>query len=80
MARRVIGLDFGAYSVKLVRLEASKQNYKFDVMDSVEEILPISLQEEDESDVMGKQIQALKNFQSLGLLDAETFACGLFRQ
>ncbi len=77
MARRVIGLDFGAYSVKLVRLEASKQNYKFDVMDSVEEILPISLQEEDESDVMGKQIQALKNFQSLGLLDAETFACGL---
>jgi Tfp pilus assembly PilM family ATPase len=77
MARRVIGLDFGAYSVKLVRLEASKQNYKFDVLDSVEEILPISLQEEDDSDVISKQIQALKNLQSSGLLDAETFACGL---
>lgn len=75
MARRVIGLDLGAYSVKLVRLETGKQTPKFEVQDVVEEILPND--EADDRDLLEKQKEAVLNLQRRGLLEAETFAIGL---
>jgi general secretion pathway protein L len=75
MARRVIGLDLGAYSVKLVRLECGKQTPKFEVVDQAEEILPIS--ETDERDLLAYQKDAVLNLAQKGLLDAETCAVAL---
>ena len=68
MARRVIGIDFGAYSVKLVRLETNKNNKKFEIIDMVEE--PLSNDENPYE-------QALKNLQQKNLLDSDMCAVGL---
>src|SRR5580704_15073382 len=73
MARRVIGLDLGAYSVKLVRLETGKQGRKFEIQDVVEEILPV----DDDRDLLDKQRDAILNLHKKGLLEAEASAIGL---
>lgn len=75
MARRVIGLDLGAYSVKLVRLECGKQTPKFEILDQIEEIL--LTHENDDRDLLTRQQDAIKNFQQKGLMDAETCAIAL---
>lgn len=76
MARRVIGIDFGAYSVKLVRLETNKNNKKFEIIDMVEEPLPNDYDTEN-LDILSKYEQILKNLQEKNLLDADIFATGL---
>ncbi|HXW60810.1 MAG TPA: pilus assembly protein PilM [Myxococcota bacterium] len=75
MSRRVIGLDLGAYSVKLVRLQCGKQTPKFEVLNVDEEILPN--EEGDDRDLLDKQKEALAKLSKLGLLEAEAFAIGL---
>lgn len=75
MARRVIGLDLGAYSVKMVRLLCGKQSPKFEIINLAEEI--ISVDEGDERDLVERQKEALGKFVRLGILEAETFAIGL---
>lgn len=75
MARRVIGLDLGAYSVKLVRLLCGKQTPKFEVINAVEEIL--SNEEGDERDLLEKQKEAIAKFYQMGLLETEAYAVGL---
>lgn len=74
MARRVIGLDLGAYSVKIVRLEIGNQFPKFQIADTFEDELVIS---EDDEELFTRQEEALKRSQLAGLLDAEIYACGL---
>lgn len=75
MARRIIGLDLGAYSVKMLRLEAGKQFPRFEVIDAWEEILPV--EEEDGPDLFERQLEALRRFVQSGLVEAESFAIGL---
>lgn len=78
MARRVVGLDLGAYSVKLVRLECGKQSPKFEVIDHVEEILPLG--EGEEHDLKTRQKEAVLRLHEKGLLDAETSAVAIGAQ
>lgn len=75
MARRVVGLDLGAYSVKLVRLESGKQ-VRFEIIDVVEEVLPHD-EPEQEKDLLEKQRDALASLNQRGLLDAEMYSIGL---
>lgn len=75
MARRVIGIDLGAYSVKLVRLLSGKQAPRFEVINVAEEI--ISHDEDDERDLVERQKEAIAKFSQMGLLEAEIFAIGL---
>lgn len=75
MARRIIGLDLGAYSVKLVRLECGKQTPRFEIIDQIEEILPII--ENDERDLLTKQKEALAVLSSRGLLEADVVSCAI---
>ena len=72
MARRVVGLDLGAYSVKLVRLECGKKTPKFEVMDVVEEPIPV-----DERELFERQRDVLVRLQARGLFEGEAFAVGL---
>lgn len=76
MARRIIGLDLGAYSLKLLRIESGKQFPKFEVLDAVEEIL--APEEEEGPSLFERQKDALARLQEKGLIDAEAFATGLF--
>lgn len=73
MARRVVGLDLGAYSVKLVRLECGKQNPRFEIVDVAEEILL----PDAEKDLIERQRDALAIFSQKGLLEAEMYSIGL---
>jgi|GEM_PF-1606517 len=75
MSRRVIGLDLGAYSVKLVRLESGKETPRFEVINAVEEILACG--DDDNKELIDKQREAIAKFASLGLLEGEVFASGL---
>jgi general secretion pathway protein L len=69
MARRIIGLDLGAYSVKLVRLEAGKQHLAFEVVDALEEVLaPAHV---DGPDLLERQREVVAKFAQLGLLENE---------
>ncbi len=77
MARRVIGLDLGAYSVKLVRLEVGKQALKFEIGESIEEILPLDESEEESKDLIEKQREAVLKLAAQGFTEAEAFAIGL---
>src|ERR1700686_2571483 len=74
MARRIVGLDLGAYSVKLVRLESGTHDAPFEVLDAAEEVLP-----SDNGDVPLKERQqaALSEMFRKGLLDGEIYAVGL---
>ena len=71
MARRIVGLDLGAYSVKLVRLESGTHDAPFEVLDAAEEVLP-----SDNGDVPLKERQqaALSEMFRKGLLDGEIYA------
>jgi general secretion pathway protein L len=73
MSRRVVGLDLGAYSVKLVRLECGKSIPKFEIIDAVEEVLPC----DDERDLLEKQKEAIIKLHQQGFLEAEILATGL---
>ncbi|HXW60273.1 MAG TPA: pilus assembly protein PilM [Myxococcota bacterium] len=75
MARRIIGLDLGAYSVKMLRLEAGKQFPRFEVIDAWEEVL--QAEEPDGPDLLERQREVLRKFFHSGLMEAETFAIGL---
>lgn len=75
MARRVVGLDLGAYSVKLVRLECSKQDPKIVLVDQIEEILPLT--EDPELSLLERQQEIVKSLHQKGLLDAEACAVAL---
>lgn len=76
MARRIVGLDLGAYSVKLVRLESGKAAPKFEILNVVEEVIPLPF-EDDQRDLVERQRDIVLNFSARGLLEAETFAIGL---
>lgn len=75
MARRVVGLDLGAYSVKLVRLECSKQDPKIVVVDQIEEIVPHV--EDAELTLLERQREIVKSLHQRGLFDAEVCAMAL---
>ncbi len=75
MARRIIGLDLGAYSLKLLRMESGKQFPKFEILDAVEEVL--SPEEDEGPSLLERQKEALLRLQAKGLIDAEAFATGL---
>lgn len=75
MARRITGLDLGAYSVKLVRLECGKQAPKFEIISVSEEILP--LDDGEEKELYEKQRDAVLKLYQQGLLEAEAYAIGL---
>lgn len=75
MARRIIGLDLGAYSVKMVRLESGKQFPRFEVVDAWEEVLP--LEEPEGPDLLERQSEVLRKFFQSGLMEAEAFTVGL---
>lgn len=75
MARRIIGLDLGAYSVKLLRMETGKQSSEFEIIDTQEEIL--APEQEEGPSLLERQKEALLKFQALGLLDAESYSCGI---
>lgn len=75
MARRIIGLDIGAYSVKILRLEAGKQFPRFEVVDAWEEL--VSPEEPDGPGLLERQREALERFFKSGLIEAENYAIGL---
>lgn len=75
MARRIIGLDLGAYSVKLLRLEAGKQHLKFEVIDAIEEVLPVA--QIDGPDLLERQREVIARFAQAGLLENEGAAIAL---
>ena len=75
MARRIIGLDLGAYSVKLVRLETGKQHLKFEVVDAIEEVL--APKEPEGPDLLERQSEAIRKFAQAGLLENEGVAIAL---
>ena len=75
MARRIIGLDLGAYSVKLLRLEAGKQHLKFEVIDAIEEVLPSA--QIDGPDLLERQREVIARFAQAGLLENESAAVAL---
>lgn len=75
MARRVTGLDLGAYSVKLVRLECGKQSPKFEILNVAEEIL--SVDDLETTDLVTRQRRALQRLVKQGLVEAEAYIVGL---
>ncbi len=77
MARRVIGLDLGAYSVKLVRLEVGKQTPKFEIVTVVEEVLPHDPEEGEPKELHEKQRDAVRRLSEQGFLESEAYAMGL---
>lgn len=76
MARRIIGLDLGAYSVKLLRLETGKQSAKYEIITTAEEIL--APEEEDGPSLLERQKEALVRLHNAGILEAEAYAAGIF--
>lgn len=68
MTKRILGIDLGSYSIKIVRLDCGRQSPKFTLLDCEELILPI---EEDNKDIHKNILLDLK---SRGLLDAEIIA------
>lgn len=77
MARRVIGLDLGAYSVKLVRLEIGKQTPKFDVATVVEEVLVLDEEGSEPKELHEKQREAVQRLVQEGFVEAEAYVTGL---
>src|SRR5580700_6123612 len=75
MARRIVGLDLGAYSVKLLRLEVGKQHPRFEVLEAWEEVLPD--EEPEGPDLLERQRQTLASLLQNNPLEAETYAIGL---
>lgn len=76
MARRIIGLDLGAYSVKLLRLETGKQSAKYEIITIAEEIL--LPEEEDGPSLLDRQKEALLKLHNAGILEAEACATGIY--
>jgi Tfp pilus assembly PilM family ATPase len=76
MARRVIGLDLGAYSVKMVRLEIGMQEPKYDTLDAIEEVL-VADPENPEAALEDLQKRALQNIIAAGSMEAEMYISGL---
>jgi len=68
-------LDLGAYSVKLLRLEAGKQHLKFEVVDAIEEVLPSA--QPDGPDLLERQREVVARFAQAGLLENEGAAVAL---
>jgi general secretion pathway protein L len=68
-------LDLGAYSVKLLRLEAGKQHLKFEVIDALEEVLPSA--HVDGPDLLERQREVVARFLQAGLLENEGAAVAL---
>lgn len=78
MARRIIGLDLGAYSIKLLRLEAGKQHLKFEVIDAIEEIIPVGdADNPDGMSLLERQREIIAKFAQAGLLENEGAAIAL---
>ena len=75
MARRIVGLDLGAYSVKLLRLEVGKQHPRFEVLEAWEEVLPD--EEPEGPDLLERQRLTLASLLQNNPLEAETYAIGL---
>ncbi|MCA9507325.1 MAG: pilus assembly protein PilM [Myxococcales bacterium] len=75
MARRIIGLDLGAYSVKLLRMETGKQSAKYEIINVAEEVL--IPEEEDGPGLMERQKEALLKLHNAGILEAEAYASGI---
>ncbi len=76
MAKRIIGLDLGAYSVKLLRIETGKQSLKFEVINAREEVL--SPEEEEGPGLIERQKVALSKLYNAGIMEAEAYASGIF--
>lgn len=72
MARRIVGLDLGGYSVKLVRLEIAKQKSGFKVIDLAEELLS-----NEDKPLAEKQRDAILKLRDRGLFDSEVSSSGL---
>ncbi len=77
MAKRIIGLDLGAYSVKLLRIETGKQFPKFEVINVREEIVAPE-EEEDGLSFFDRQKDALSKLYNAGILEAEAYSSGFF--
>lgn len=68
MTKRILGIDLGSYSIKIVRLDGGRHSPQFTLLDCEEVVLPI---EEDNKDIHKNILLDLK---SKGLLDAEIIA------
>lgn len=75
MARRVIGIDLGAYSVKIVRLLVGKQEPKYEIIGTVEEV--VSLQEVEGEDEAQRQKNALIACFNNNNIEGELYVTGL---
>lgn len=75
MARRIIGLDLGAYSVKVLRLETGRQQPSFEILDQSEVLL--APEEENGPDLLERQREAILKLYREGLLEAEVYSVGL---
>lgn len=77
MARRVIGLDIGTYSVKVARLEARTRGAGFDLISYREVLLSRFMDAEHEKTEQELQSEALDELKIMSQLDGSWVATGL---
>jgi len=73
MSQRIVGLDLGTYSVKVVRLEPGKGE-GFDVLSYDEQVLAPA---EPSMSLADRHLEALRSLKERGALDGDTFLTGL---
>lgn len=75
MAKKIVGLDLGAYSVKAVVLEPGRGKEKFKILSQVEELLPHT--EESEVSQLERQLAAIMTLKAQGYLEADSYFMAL---